>query len=130
MHMVEPRFDEELDEQGKMAALAAYSKTPVAGTKTGEGVNSLIPFRRILQKAGIKFLAAGGFGRENAEAKVSSGAADAVVMGRWFVSNPDLVRRLREGLKLNPYDRSTFYGADPPENGYTDYPFFDEVEGA
>jgi 2,4-dienoyl-CoA reductase-like NADH-dependent reductase (Old Yellow Enzyme family) len=130
VHMVEPRFDEELDEQGKMAALAAYSKTPVAGTKTGEAVNSLIPFRRILQKAGIMFLAAGGFGRENAEAKVSSGAADAVVMGRWFVSNPDLVRRLREGLQFNPYDRSTFYGADPPEKGYTDYPFFDEVEGA
>lgn len=128
--MVEPRFDEELDEQGKMAALAAYSKTPVTGTKTGEAVNSLVPFRNILQEAGIKFLAAGGFGRENAEAKVSNGAADAVVMGRWFVSNPDLVRRLREGLQLNPYDRRTFYGANPPEKGYTDYPFFDEVEGA
>jgi len=37
---------------------------------------------------------------------------------------------LREGLPLNSYDRSTFYGADPPEKGYTDYSFFDGVEGA
>ena len=134
MHMVEPRFDEELDEEGKMAALAAYSKTPVqgfdSGVKTGKSVNSLVPFRKMLQKGGVKFLAAGGFGRENTEVKVKSGDADAVVMGRWFVSNPDLVRRLREGLPLNAYDRSTFYGADPPKKGYTDYPFFEEGKGA
>jgi 2,4-dienoyl-CoA reductase-like NADH-dependent reductase (Old Yellow Enzyme family) len=134
VHMVEPRFDEELDEEGKMAALAAYSKTPVqgfdSGVKTGKSVNSLVPFRKMLQKGGVKFLAAGGFGRENTEVKVKSGDADAVVMGRWFVSNPDLVRRLREGLPLNAYDRSTFYGADPPKKGYTDYPFFEEGKGA
>jgi hypothetical protein len=28
-------------------------------------------------------------------------------------------------LPLNDYDRATFYGADPPEKGYTDYPFFE-----
>lgn len=127
VHMVEPRFDEELDEAGKMAALAAYSKTPVLGGETDvKSVNSLVPFRMILQKGGVKFLAAGGFGRENVEDKVKSGDADAVVMGRWFIANPDLVRRLKVGLPLNAYDRSTFYGADPPSRGYTDYPFFEE----
>lgn len=128
VHMVEPRFDEELDEAGKMAALAAYSKTPVEGVEfNAKSVNSLVPFRKILQKGGVRFLAAGGFGRANAEEKVKSGDADAVVMGRWFIANPDLVRRLREGLPLNEYDRSTFYGADPPSKGYTDYPF---IEGS
>lgn len=131
VHMIEPRFDEELDEAGKMAALAAYSKTPVEGVKFDpKRVNSLVPFRNILKKGGVRFLAAGGFGRENAEEKVRTEDADAVVMGRWFIANPDLVKRLREGLPLNAYDRSTFYGADPKTKGYTDYPFFEEGKGA
>jgi N-ethylmaleimide reductase len=40
----------------------------------------------------------------------------------YFVANPDLPLRLREGLPLNAYDRATFYGGD--ERGYTDYPFW------
>ncbi|KAF3358186.1 hypothetical protein VdG1_02963 [Verticillium dahliae VDG1] len=45
--------------------------------------------------------------------------ADAVSYGRRFISNPDLVQRLRLRRKLTPYDRSTFYthGAE----GYTSY---------
>jgi len=125
--MIEPRFDENLDEAGKMEALAAYSKTSVDESITAKaGVNSLVPFQRILAKAGIKFLAAGNFNRDNAEPKVAAGEADAIVMGRWFIANPDLPKRLREGLPLTPYDRSTFYGADPPTKGYTDYPFYEE----
>lgn len=128
--MVEPRFDENLDEQGKMDALAAYSKVAVEGVEAEvsakAGVNSLVPFERILAKGGVKFLAAGNFNRNNAEAKVASGDADAVVMGRWFIANPDLPKRLSEGLPLNAYDRTTFYGADPPTKGYTDYPFYED----
>jgi 2,4-dienoyl-CoA reductase-like NADH-dependent reductase (Old Yellow Enzyme family) len=127
--MVEPRFDEDLDEQGKMDALAAYSKIPAEGVDpeviTGTIVNSLVPFRRILAKGGVKFLAAGNFNRDNAEPKIAAGDADAIVMGRWFIANPDLPKRLAEGLPLNKYDRSTFYGADPPIKGYTDYSFYE-----
>ncbi|KAG0651219.1 Nicotinate catabolism cluster hxnS [Hyphodiscus hymeniophilus] len=129
VHMVEPRFDEVLDEQGKMDALASYSKSAAKNVETeitaGTGVNSLIPFQRILVKAGVKFLAAGNFNRDNAEPKVAAGDADAIVMGRWFIANPDLPKRLAEGLPLNAYDRSTFYGADPPQKGYTDYTFYE-----
>jgi len=127
--MVEPRFDEDLDEQGKMDALAAYSKIPAEGVDpeviTGTIVNSLVPFRRILAKGGVKFLAAGNFNRDNAEPKIAAGDADAIVMGRWFIANPDLPKRLAEGLPLNKYDRSAFYGADPPSKGYTDYSFYE-----
>lgn len=47
-----------------------------------------------------------------------------VVFGRYFISNPDLVRRIREGIPLTKYNRDTFYlyGPDKTE-GYTDYPF-------
>jgi 2,4-dienoyl-CoA reductase-like NADH-dependent reductase (Old Yellow Enzyme family) len=133
VHMVEPRFDEVLDEQGKMDALATYSKRKEgveAEATAGGHANSLVPFRQILAKGGVKFLAAGNFDRDNVEAKLESGDADAVVMGRWFISNPDLPKRLAEGLPMNAYDRSTFYGADPPTKGYTDYAFYEEKTAA
>jgi N-ethylmaleimide reductase len=72
-----------------------------------------------------KILAAGGFEPDTAEAIVENGSADAVTFGRHFVSNPDLPRRIQEGLPLNPYDRDTFYTFDA--RGYTDYPFYNEL---
>lgn len=109
-----------------MASLAEY--TTSEGSDSTEAPitkkNSLTPFRDILKAAGVKFVAAGGFDRDNAAPKIESDTADLVVFGRWFIANPDLVERLKCGLELNPYDRLTFYGADPPEKGYNDYPFY------
>lgn len=65
-------------------------------------------------------IAAGGFSPASAEAVVSFGDADLVAFGRHFISNPDLPERIRQGLPLTDYDRSTFYGGDA--RGYTDYP--------
>jgi 2,4-dienoyl-CoA reductase-like NADH-dependent reductase (Old Yellow Enzyme family) len=117
-----------------MDALAAYTTGGAAGVEAEATVkgkhNSLVEFRRILQNGGVKFIAAGGFNRDNAAPKVESGDADLVIFGRWFIANPDLPLRLAEGLELNPYDRDTFYGADPPQKGYTDYPFYEEKVAA
>ncbi|KAI5247760.1 FMN-linked oxidoreductase [Aureobasidium subglaciale] len=125
VHSVEPRFDEVLDEQAKMDALSAYGPGKgVEAEATRKIGHSLLPFRRILSKADIKFFAAGAYTRDNAVPKLEADDADAIVMGRWFIANPDLPRRLAEGLPLNKYDRDTFYGASPPQKGYTDYPFF------
>ncbi|OJJ05551.1 hypothetical protein ASPVEDRAFT_45071 [Aspergillus versicolor CBS 583.65] len=52
----------------------------------------------------------------------------AVVFGRHFLANPDLPNRIRLGLPLNKYDRDTFY-TPMQENGYTDYPFDNELWG-
>ncbi|KAK4540019.1 hypothetical protein LTR36_009835 [Oleoguttula mirabilis] len=120
VHMVEPRFDEVLDEQAKLDSLA--DGAPASGKAVAARPNSLTPFREILAKADIKFLSAGAFTRDNAAPKLEAGDTDAVVFGRWFIANPDLPKRLAEGLQLNEYDRNTFYGADPPEKGYVDYP--------
>ena len=56
----------------------------------------------------------------NAPEVVESGAGDAVSFGRPFISNPDLVERLRTGSELSPDNMATWYsqGAE----GYTDYP--------
>lgn len=61
--------------------------------------------------------------RENAAAILDEGLADAVVVGRPFLANPDLVRRWAEGLDENEPNPDTFYGGGA--EGYTDYPFAD-----
>ena len=63
---------------------------------------------------------AGGFTAETAPEAVSSGRTDAVAFGRFFISNPDLVARIRQGTPFTPYHRPTFYGGGA--EGYTDYP--------
>jgi NADPH2 dehydrogenase len=51
----------------------------------------------------------------------------AIVFGRYFVSNLDLVFRVKKGIELSKYDRNTFYTPKIPE-GYVDYPFADEFK--
>ncbi|MDE1991929.1 MAG: alkene reductase [Rhizobiaceae bacterium] len=72
-----------------------------------------------------RIIAAGGFDRHGAEEIVEHGDADLVAFGRYFSSNPDLARRLREGLPLTPYDRDTFWGGD--HRGYTDFAEYQEL---
>jgi N-ethylmaleimide reductase len=71
-------------------------------------------------------ITAGGFTGETAEAAIAAGHADAIAFGRIFISNPDLPRRLRDGLPLTPYNRATFYRGETA--GYTDYPVYGELE--
>jgi len=47
-------------------------------------------------------------------------AADLIAFGRPFISNPDLVARLKQGKPLAEPDQTTFYTPGPA--GYTDYP--------
>jgi N-ethylmaleimide reductase len=61
-----------------------------------------------------------GYDRALADATLAAGKADLVCFGRPFISNPDLVQRLRAGAPLNPLDMKTLYGGD--ERGYLDYP--------
>ena len=46
--------------------------------------------------------------------------ADLICFGRPFISNPDLVERLRSGAPLAQPDPNTFYAGEA--QGYTDYP--------
>ncbi len=51
---------------------------------------------------------------------LEAGLIDAAAFGRSFIANPDLPRRLEEGLPLTAPAPESFYGGD--EAGYTDYP--------
>ncbi|NKJ39563.1 alkene reductase [Rhizobium sp. SG570] len=102
VHLIEPRV--------KGADTIAESQPPVAAQELGKLFRGPV-------------IAAGGFNPDTAKAAVSNGVADLIAFGRHFVANPDLPKRIENGLPLNPYDRSTFYAFD--ERGYTDYPFYD-----
>lgn len=67
-----------------------------------------------------------GYSAEMAEAAIGSGYADLVAFGRSFISNPDLVTRLRRRAPLAKANRATFYGGGA--EGYTDYPTLEAAE--
>ena len=63
--------------------------------------------------------------REMAIEAVDSGKADVVAFGKPFISNPDLVHRLKEDAALTPWDQATLYGGGA--KGYADYPTLGEA---
>lgn len=62
----------------------------------------------------------GGFDGASGEAAVADGRADGIVYGKAFISNPDLVERIRLDAPLNAFNPKTFYSPGPA--GYIDYP--------
>ena len=73
---------------------------------------------------------AGGFTPDSARAAVDKQYRDqdvAVVFGRYWISTPDLVFRIANGIELTPYNRDLFYNAKEAK-GYTDYPFSEEFQ--
>ena len=64
----------------------------------------------------------------DARHRIANGTADAVSIGRLFIANPDLVRRIATNAPLNAGDQRTFYSGGA--EGYTDYPALKEQEAA
>ena len=93
-----------------------------SGAGGGDSIVEDVPDTAELFRGAFKgaLLTAGGYNAETAKQVIAAGLADAVAFGRFFISNPDLPRKIKEGIALTPYDRGTFYGG--AEKGYTDYP--------
>ncbi len=62
----------------------------------------------------------GSYTRESGEGTVVDGAADAIVYGRPYIANPDLVERFAKQVPLNEVNYDRLYGGGP--DGYSDYP--------
>ncbi|OON63347.1 alkene reductase [Massilia sp. KIM] len=82
------------------------------------GEDSLRPLLK--KEFGGVYIANEKLTRESAEQLISSGEADAVAFGVWFIANPDLPKRLKENAPLNTPRPELFYHAGA--EGYTDYP--------
>ena len=80
----------------------------------------------IREAFGGPLVVSGGYDRARAEADLASGRGHLVAFGRPFLSNPDLVERLRSGAPLAAPDPASFYTPGPA--GYTDYPALSKVE--
>lgn len=69
----------------------------------------------------------GGFSAERAKSVLEDGQGDLVAFGKPFINNPDLVQRFRSNWPLSQnLDMKTFYS--PGEQGYIDYPVYQEVQ--
>lgn len=61
----------------------------------------------------------GGYDAVKAENDIKESKGDLVAFGRYFISNPDFVNKLKLGLQFQEADQSTFY--TPGAKGYIDY---------
>ncbi|MDD5712765.1 MAG: alkene reductase [Smithellaceae bacterium] len=66
------------------------------------------------------------FAAESGRRVIEEGSADAVAFGKPFISNPDLVERIRRGASWAPWNETLFYGGGA--EGYTDYPTLNSWE--
>ncbi|KAF5776154.1 putative NADH:flavin oxidoreductase/NADH oxidase, aldolase-type TIM barrel [Helianthus annuus] len=107
LHVTQPRY-------------TAYGQTEAGSHGSEEEIAQLM---RSWRGAYVgTFICSGGYTRELGLEAVAQGDADLVAYGRQFISNPDLVLRLKLNAPLNRYVRATFY-THHPVVGYTDYPF-------
>ncbi|WP_313519550.1 alkene reductase [Pseudomonas sp.] len=83
-----------------------------------EADDSLGP--QLKQQFGGVYIANERFTKDQANAWLDSGKADAIAFGVPFIANPDLPARLQADAPLNEPHPETFYGQGPV--GYIDYP--------
>ena len=92
----------------------------VEGQTGGDRDIAPFDYAALRRAFGGAYIANNGYTREMAITAVAEGRADLVAFGRDYISNPDLVRRLKLNAPLQPVDRATLYGGDA--RGYVDYP--------
>jgi NADPH2 dehydrogenase len=125
-----PQFSDVIKKLNKVRlAYIHLVESRISGNADIESFDSLDP---LLPLWDGPLLIAGGLKPDSAKRMVDEEYKDrdvVAVFGRYFISTPDIVFRIREGIELNPYDRDTFYNAKSPK-GYTDQPFSKEWQTA
>jgi N-ethylmaleimide reductase len=92
----------------------------IEGATGGERDVAPFDFGALRKAFSGAYIANNGYDRDLAIKTIEDGEADLIAFGRPFISNPDLVERLRRNAPLNPLDQKTLYGGGA--EGYTDYP--------
>ena len=91
--------------------------------KKENGIPNL--YKNIREKYHGYYISNGRFDFQNAERAIANGEADLLSYGLPFISNPDLVSRLKYNQPFNNIDYSTLYTSGP--RGYVDYPLISNV---
>ncbi|RMO82922.1 putative proteinH:flavin oxidoreductase H oxidase protein [Pseudomonas syringae pv. philadelphi] len=113
----QPQFDY-IAEQ--LSALGIVFLHVVEGATGGPRDVALFNYDALRRRFKQTYLANNGYDLELATAHVNANKADLIAFGRPFISNPDLIERLKTGAPLAPLDQATLYGGGA--EGYTDYP--------
>ncbi len=113
----QPLFDHIVD--GLNALKLVYIHV-IEGTTGGPRDIAPFDYASLRKRFSGAYMANNAYDFELASKVLEAGAADLIAFGKPFISNPDLVERLRRGAALNEWDKNTFYGGGA--KGYTDYP--------
>jgi N-ethylmaleimide reductase len=100
----------------------------VEGATGGPRDNAPFDYASLRKRFAGAYVANNGYDFELATKTLAAGAADLIAFGKLFISNPDLVERLKRSAPLNAWDKATFYGGDA--RGYTDYPTLATADAA
>jgi N-ethylmaleimide reductase len=113
----QPQYDyivEQLD------ALGIVYLHVVEGATGGPREIAPFDFDSLRRRFTRTYLANNGYDLPLANAHLTEGKADLIAFGRAFISNPDLVERLKSGAPLAALNPATLYGGGA--QGYIDYP--------
>jgi N-ethylmaleimide reductase len=121
----QPLFDHIVDHLNAMKL--AYIHV-IEGATGGPRDNAPFDYGSIRSRFRGAYMANNGYDFKLATKVLAAGAADLIAFGKPFISNPDLVERLKRGAPLNAPDKATFYGGGA--KGYTDYPAMGEALAA
>jgi N-ethylmaleimide reductase len=117
----QPLFDHIVD---GLSALKLVYLHVVEGATGGPRDIAPFDYASLRKRFAGAYMANNGYDVELANKVLAENAADLIAFGKPFISNPDLVERLKAGAPLNEWDKATFYGGGA--KGYTDYPALGE----
>lgn len=121
----QPLFDYIVDH---LNALKLVYIHVIEGATGGPRDNAPFDYGSLRNRFKGTYIANNGYDFELATKVLATSEADLIAFGKPFISNPDLVERLKKGAPLNAPDKATFYGGGA--KGYTDYPVLGEAVAA
>ncbi len=98
----------------------AYLHFVEGATATSRNVPEGVDLDALSAQFNGPYIGNNNYDLEMAIERRAAGRIDAVAFGRLFISNPDLVARLRTGAALTVAPRESYYGGGA--KGYTDWP--------
>ncbi len=114
----QPLFNYVVEELNKLAL--SYIHIIEGSTGADRNFGAGFDYKALRQRYNGVWIANNGYDLAMAQAAIADGSADMVAFGRPFISNPDLVQRLRQNAPLALLERATLYGGGA--KGYVDYP--------
>jgi N-ethylmaleimide reductase len=121
----QPLFDHIVD---GLSALKLVYLHVVEGATGGPRDIAPFDYASLRKRFSGAYMANNGYDFELATKTLAANEADLIAFGKPFISNPDLVERLKAGAPLNEWDKATFYGGGA--KGYTDYPTLAKADAA